>query len=42
MFGAEMILMEHAENKDIFEKTVRLINDFKDYFSAYNQPIYDI
>ncbi len=41
MFGAENILMERAENQDIFEKTVHLINDFKDYFSSHNQPIYE-
>ena len=41
MFGAETILMERAENKEIFNKTVHLINDFKAYFSAHNQPIYE-
>jgi len=41
MFGAETILMERAENKIVFDKTVSLINDFKDYFSAYNQPVYE-
>ena len=41
MFGAEMILMERSENEQIFNKTVSLINDFKDYFSAHNQPVYE-
>ena len=41
MFGAELILMERAENKEIFNKTVSLINDFKDYFAAHNQPVYE-
>lgn len=41
MFGAEQILMDRAENKDIFNKTVDLINDFKTYFNSYNQPIYE-
>ncbi len=41
MFGAENILMERAENQEIFGKTVHLINDFKDYFSSHNQPVYE-
>jgi altronate hydrolase len=41
MFGAETILMERAENSAIFDKTVSLINDFKDYFTAYQQPVYE-
>ena len=41
MFGAETILMKRAENKEVFNKIVHLINDFKDYFIALNQPIYE-
>ncbi|MCU4157820.1 altronate dehydratase [Carboxylicivirga sp. A043] len=41
MFGAETILMERAESKDVFCKTVDLINGFKDYFRASEQPIYE-
>lgn len=41
MFGAETILMNRAANKDIFDKTVSLINDFKAYFRSYGQPIYE-
>jgi altronate hydrolase len=41
MFGAETILMNRAKNREVFEKTVRLINDFKEYFMGYNQPIYE-
>jgi len=41
MFGAETILMERSENENVFNKTVSLINDFKDYFSAHNQPVYE-
>lgn len=41
MFGAETILMDRAENKAIFDETVCLINDFKNYFKSYNQPIYE-
>lgn len=41
MFGAETILMDRCENKETFEKTVHLINDFKDYFRFHNQTIYE-
>lgn len=41
MFGAETILMNRAANKEIFEETVALINDFKGYFRSYGQPIYE-
>lgn len=41
MFGAETILMERAETEEVFHKTVSLINDFKDYFLTFNQPIYE-
>jgi altronate hydrolase len=41
MFGAETILMNRAVNREIFDKTVKLINDFKQYFMGYNQPIYE-
>ncbi len=41
MFGAETLLMNRCENIDLFDKTVHLINDFKAYFIANNQPIYE-
>ncbi|WP_300941849.1 UxaA family hydrolase, partial [uncultured Dubosiella sp.] len=41
MFGAETLLMNRAENKEVFEKTVDLINDFKEYFKSHNQTIYE-
>ncbi|MBQ7900981.1 MAG: altronate dehydratase [Clostridia bacterium] len=41
MFGAEHLLMERCESKEIFEKTVKLINDFKDYYTRHNQVIYE-
>ncbi len=41
MFGAETILMDRCESKDVFDKTVSLINNFKDYFVAHNQVIYE-
>ena len=41
MFGAEHLLMERAESREIFDKTVRLINDFKDYYTAHGQVVYE-
>lgn len=41
MFGAETILMNRAKDREVFDKTVSLINDFKAYFRSYGQPIYE-
>ena len=41
MFGAEHLLMQRCENREVFDKTVRLINDFKDYYTRHNQVIYE-
>ncbi len=41
MFGAETILMDRCINEEVFEKTVKLIKDFKDYFRFHNQTIYE-
>ncbi len=41
MFGAETILMDRAADGVIFDKSVALINNFKAYFRAFGQPIYE-
>lgn len=41
MFGAETLLMNRCENEELFEKTVDLINNFKNYFKSHNQTIYE-
>lgn len=41
MFGAETILMNRSESREVFEKTVHLVNDFKSYFIENKQPIYE-
>ncbi|MDR2804900.1 MAG: altronate dehydratase family protein [Dysgonamonadaceae bacterium] len=41
MFGAETLLMNRCINEAVFDKTVHLINDFKDYFMQNNQPVYE-
>ncbi|MEG0648040.1 MAG: altronate dehydratase family protein, partial [Bacteroides sp.] len=39
MFGAETILMNRCENKELFDQTVHLINDFKEYFLSHGEPV---
>ena len=39
MFGAETLLMERAADREIFDKTVSLINGFKDYFRSHGETI---
>lgn len=41
MFGAETILMNRCANEEVFEKTVSLINNFKQYFIENKQPVYE-
>ncbi|MGY4797892.1 altronate dehydratase family protein [Lysinibacillus sp. FSL K6-0057] len=41
MFGAEQILMERAKDASVFEDIVHLVNNFKQYFIKYNQPVYE-
>ncbi len=41
MFGAEHLLMQRCESREVFEKTVSLINDFKDYYTRHGQVIYE-
>lgn len=41
MFGAEMLLMARAENKKVYDDIVDMINNFKDYFTSRNQPVYE-
>ena len=39
MFGAETILMNRCANRELFEQTVKLINNFKDYFLSHGEPV---
>lgn len=41
MFGAETLLMNRCATEELFNKTVRLINDFKAYFLENKQPVYE-
>ena len=39
MFGAETILMNRCENVELFNQTVKLVNDFKEYFLSHGEPV---
>jgi len=39
MFGAETILMNRCENRQLFEQTVSLINNFNNYFLSHGEPV---
>ena len=41
MFGAEILLMNRCATPELFDKTVDLINNFKNYFTSHNQTIYE-
>lgn len=41
MFGAETLLMNRCESEEIFDKTVKMVNDFKQYFISHNQTVYE-
>lgn len=39
MFGAEKLLMARAQDEPTFHAIEKLVNDFKDYFRKYDEPI---
>ena len=39
MFGAETILMNRCETPELFEQTVSMINNFKEYFLSHGEPV---
>lgn len=41
MFGAEHLLMERSASREVFDKNVRMINGFKDYFTSHGQTVYE-
>ena len=41
MFGAEQVLMNRAESKEVFEEVVDMINGFKHYFTSHGQVVYE-
>ena len=41
MFGAEHLLMKRSASREVFDKTVKMINGFKEYFICHGQQIYE-
>lgn len=41
MFGAETLLMARCKDRSTFDRTVRMINGFKEYFIRNGQPVYE-
>jgi len=39
MFGAEEVLLQRASDESVFNSTIDLVNNFREYFRQYNQPI---
>ncbi|MDY3848816.1 MAG: altronate dehydratase family protein [Prevotella sp.] len=39
MFGAETILMNRCKNEELYDKTVKMVNDFKEYFLSHGEPV---
>ena len=39
MFGAETILMNRCVNEKVFQQTVKLINNFKQYYLDHGEPV---
>ena len=39
MFGAETILMNRCKTPELFEQTVSMINNFKEYFLSHGEPV---
>jgi altronate hydrolase len=39
MFGAETILMNRCRTRELFDQTVAMINNFKDYFLSHGEPV---
>ena len=41
MFGAEQVLMNRAESREVFDEVVDMINGFKHYFTSHGQVVYE-
>ena len=41
MFGAETLLMRRCRTRAVFDRCVKMINDFKGYYAAHNQVCYE-
>ena len=41
MFGAETLLMRRCRTRKVFDKCVKMVNDFKDYYASHGQVCYE-
>ena len=41
MFGAENILFSRCRDEEVFDKAVRMVNRFKEYFVSHGQVVYE-
>ena len=39
MFGAEEVLLERARDREVAQRTISLVNEFRGYFRRYDEPI---
>ncbi|MCD7778183.1 MAG: altronate dehydratase family protein [Clostridiales bacterium] len=39
MFGDETIIMDRCQTPELFDQTVSLVNNFKEYFLSHGQPV---
>ena len=39
MFGAETILINRCKTPELFQLTVSMVNNFKEYFLAHGEPV---
>jgi altronate hydrolase len=39
MFGAEKVLLDRASDAGIYDATIDMVNEFRDYFRRHNEPI---
>ena len=41
MFGAEPMLFNRATSREVFDKAVRVVSDFKRYFTSHGEVVYE-
>ena len=41
MFGAEPVLFNRAASREVFDKAVKMVSDFKRYFTSHGETVYE-
>jgi len=41
MFGAENLLFSRCESREVFDRAVRMVEGFKNYYVNHSQPVYE-